>query len=351
MVSLRPSFKSPILVPKIALRPLDSGHAPRLVVRQAGDGEPLVLLHGLASSSRYWEPHFPVLTARYRAIAPDLLGFGASPKPFDNEYSVANHLAALIAAIEDSIDRPVTLVGHSMGSILALHLAAARPDLVARLILISLPAVGACAFGHSPDGGPGRVHALMVHTTNGRRLATGGSYAVRLVGTGVYPYIRRDLPKNAARDSLKAGWTAYWRTLEEVVYGSDVPALVRAARGPLTMVHGARDIVVPVGPVREVAASREDITYIERPEAGHNPCHSHPAVFYDLLGTPGPAVSGPPPHSSPFDTVVYPAFRAAKQVQDATRQHLQRRPVGINRRLFARGADGQLRPRFRNHRD
>jgi pimeloyl-ACP methyl ester carboxylesterase len=271
-------------VPSASPSPNRSADQPtRLRIRESGRGEPLVLLHGLASSSRYWDPLLATLGERYRVITPDLLGFGRSPKPFSAAYSVQEHVDALLTTLERRAAGPVTLVGHSMGSILALHLAVSRPDLVERLVLVSLPAVGNCAWGHHPDGGYRRFHHFSVHTTPGRVLFSAGQRAVQPAGSFLYPRIRRDLPRGAAEDSLRTSWTAYWRTLEEVVYGSRVEELFAAMRGPITVIHGARDIVVPVTTVRELAATRTDVNYIELNDAGHNPCISHPAVFLGAL--------------------------------------------------------------------
>ena len=114
-------------------------------MREHGGGEPLVLLHGLASSNRYWGDLSGLAGKRYRVLAPDLLGFGRSPKPPLSEYAPADHLAALRPALRARIDGPFSLLGHSLGSLLALHYAAAYPADVRALILVSLPVVGSCA--------------------------------------------------------------------------------------------------------------------------------------------------------------------------------------------------------------
>lgn len=255
-----------------------------LHVRVAGAGPPLVLLHGLASSSRYWLPHLDRLGSSYRVIAPDLLGFGRSPKPEGATYTAEEHLAALLAALEPRLDGPATLVGHSMGAMLALHLATVRPDLVARLLLVALPALDSCMWGHEPDGLHRYYHRFAVHTPAGRALFSASIRAIGPVWHVVAPRVRPDLPPGAARDALVASWTGYWRSLEAVVYRSDVAGMFRGVAAPVTVLHGARDRVVPVGPVRALASSRADARYIEVGEAHHNPCYSHPTVFYDALG-------------------------------------------------------------------
>jgi pimeloyl-ACP methyl ester carboxylesterase len=261
---------------------------PSLVVREAGSGPPLVMLHGLASSARYWEPHLRRLCRSWRVILPDLLGFGRSPRPRGGLYDVHEHLAALRAAIDVRIDGPFTLVGHSMGSILALHLAAAMPGRVHGMVLASLPVLGSCAWGHAPAGAPARWHHLTVHTALGRAVCGGGMLAVRPLWSRlpapVLARLRPTVPPGAARDALACDWTAYWNSLEDLVYGSDVAALFGAAPSPIELIHGAVDRIVPVGPVRALAASRSDVGYTELADAAHNPCYTHPAALYGALG-------------------------------------------------------------------
>lgn len=267
-------------------RSSSSERPPVLLVREAGAGRPLLLLHGLASSSRYWEPHLPALSPWYRMVAPDLLGFGLSPKPARCAYTTADHLAALAGALAGRIDGPATVVGHSMGAILALHLARAHPEWVRRLVLISLPVLGPCAWGHHANGRQRRLHHAAVHTRAGRALVEAGMRgAAPLWRAGLYR-LRRNVPPGAARDALRATWSAYWRSLEEVVYGSDVPALFASTRVPLTLIHGGRDPLAPIAPVRALAHTHLGATLMEVPDAGHNPAYTHPdALLRVLIGT------------------------------------------------------------------
>ncbi len=286
-------FKKSPIATRASRRPAASPSARpvALFVREAGQGPPLVMLHGLASSSRYWEPHFDVLGRVYRIIAPDLLGFGRSPNPAGAEYTPAQHLAALTGALERRLDGPATVVGHSMGAIVALHLAVNRPEMVGRLALISPPVIGEHVWGHAPDGGPRRFHAFAVHTPAGRTLFNAGMRAASPVWVAVAPRVRRTVPRGASQDALRGSWTAYWQTLEATVYGSNVPRLFAdvppsvTARHPLLVMHGARDGIVPVGPVRALVAIRSDVQYIEIPDAGHNPAYTHAALFQDALLT------------------------------------------------------------------
>jgi cis-3-alkyl-4-acyloxetan-2-one decarboxylase len=107
-----------------------------------GDGVDVVLLHGLGSSGLIWKRVAKRLEGQpYRLIAVDLLGFGDSPKPLWPLYSVDDHARSVIAAILRlrRQKRPVILVGHSMGCLVAVRVARLRPDLVKHLILYEMP--------------------------------------------------------------------------------------------------------------------------------------------------------------------------------------------------------------------
>lgn len=246
-----------------------------LFVRERGAGEPLVLLHGLASSSRYWGDLGP-LADEHRVLAPDLLGFGRSPKPDGIRYDPEEHVGALRQALRLRLNGPFHLLGHSLGSLLALHYAVAHPEDVRSLVLISLPVVGDCAWGHGTDGRISPWHRFCVHTRPGNVIFSLGMRAAAPVWNYVGPRLRRGVPPDATRDALAATWTSYWRTLEEVVYGTDVPSLVARLRAPVLLIHGPNDFVAPIGPVRTLAAEAS-LSLVEIAEAGHNPCFTHRA--------------------------------------------------------------------------
>ena len=103
-------------------------------------GTPVVFLHGIASSSITWRNVIPLVSDTHRAITLDLLGFGDSPKPDWQEYTLDEHAAAVARTIRlMRLKRPVILVGHSMGSLIAVAVAKQYPKLVSRLVLCSTP--------------------------------------------------------------------------------------------------------------------------------------------------------------------------------------------------------------------
>ena len=106
-----------------------------------GHGAPLLLVHGLGSSTRDWEKQIPVFSNHYHVIAVDVRGHGRSDKP-RGPYSIEGFSADLIALIEHLELEPVHLVGWSMGGMIAFQLALDAPPLVKSLCIVnSVPEV------------------------------------------------------------------------------------------------------------------------------------------------------------------------------------------------------------------
>jgi pimeloyl-ACP methyl ester carboxylesterase len=103
---------------------------------QERDKPPIVLLHGFDSSLLEFRRLLPLLSPEYRVWAIDLLGFGFTERSLDVDYSPASIAMHLDAWWQQSIDRPIILVGASMGGAAALEFTLAHPERVEKLILI-----------------------------------------------------------------------------------------------------------------------------------------------------------------------------------------------------------------------
>jgi pimeloyl-ACP methyl ester carboxylesterase len=101
-------------------------------------GPPLVLLHGIGSRAASWLPVAPMLGERFHLYAPDLRGHGESDKP-DRGYGIPDYAADLAALLDTlGLERPLVL-GHSLGSLVALEWAAGHPGRAARIALEDPP--------------------------------------------------------------------------------------------------------------------------------------------------------------------------------------------------------------------
>jgi 2-succinyl-6-hydroxy-2,4-cyclohexadiene-1-carboxylate synthase len=109
-----------------------------LHITETGSGPPLLLLHGFTGSAAEWYDLLPELASGRRVIMPDLIGHGASAAPDDPaRYTMERCVADLLTVLDQLELAQVDLLGYSMGGRVALHLAAAAPERINRLILES----------------------------------------------------------------------------------------------------------------------------------------------------------------------------------------------------------------------
>jgi 3-oxoadipate enol-lactonase len=111
-----------------------SGGSLHYLVR--GQGEPLMLIHGLGCSGAAWAFQAAALEKRFKLIVPDLPGSGLSAPPQDG-YSIAGFAASLWGLLDHLKITRINLVGFSLGGAVAFEMAVVRPDCVPRLGLIN----------------------------------------------------------------------------------------------------------------------------------------------------------------------------------------------------------------------
>lgn len=116
-------------------------HGQPVTYHRMGEGPPVLLIHGITSSSRTWKSIMPRLAEKHTVIAPDLLGHGRSAKP-QGDYS----LGAYASGVRDllvALDSPkVTVVGHSLGGGIAMQFCYQFPEHTARLALVDTGGIG-----------------------------------------------------------------------------------------------------------------------------------------------------------------------------------------------------------------
>jgi pimeloyl-ACP methyl ester carboxylesterase len=101
----------------------------------AGEGDPVVLLHGWGAESAAFQPVQDFLSRSFRVYAPDLPGFGKSEEPRE-VWGIADYSSLVRAFILAMGHDSVLLVGHSFGGRIAVYLAAHHPELIRKMILV-----------------------------------------------------------------------------------------------------------------------------------------------------------------------------------------------------------------------
>jgi 3-oxoadipate enol-lactonase len=101
-----------------------------------GQGEPLLFIHGLASSSRSWKKQVPVFSQKYRVLTFDIRGHGRSDKPME-PYSIKLFATDAVELLRTLGIDSVHVVGFSMGGMIAFQLAVDAPELVRSLVAVN----------------------------------------------------------------------------------------------------------------------------------------------------------------------------------------------------------------------
>ncbi|PYE20768.1 pimeloyl-ACP methyl ester carboxylesterase [Williamsia limnetica] len=116
-------------------------HGDLVAYRDEGSGPVLLLIHGMAGSSRTWDAVLPELAKKYRVIAPDLPGHGLSAKP-RGDYSLGAFAAFLRDLLRELEVETATIVGQSLGGGVAMQFTYQHPEYCERLILIGSGGLG-----------------------------------------------------------------------------------------------------------------------------------------------------------------------------------------------------------------
>ena len=264
----------------------------------AGDGPPVVLVHGVAGRAAQWDQTMLQIADRHTVVAPDLLGHGESAKP-RGDYS----LGAFASGIRDllvGLDiESATIVGHSLGGGIAMQFAYQFPERCERLVLVS-------------SGGLGQdVHPLLrAATLPGSELVLPLLSHRRVLDTAaILPrmLIRAGFQAGPDLSEMAAGYAslsnaearhAFVQTLRSVIdpvgqRGNASDRLYLAAKMPAMVVWGRRDRIIPVHHARVahegMPGSRLEV--FER--SGHFPQLDDPLRFartlIEFLDTTEPA--------------------------------------------------------------
>jgi len=254
----------------------------RLHAEEWGAGTPLVLLHGFTGSASTWEPARALLGARHRVIAIDLPGHGGSPAPAPS-MRLPDVADALIAVLDRASVRDAAWLGYSLGGRAALHVAAAHPLRVSRLVLESTT--------------PGIADA----GERLRRCASDDALAVRIEREGLPPFVERWMaqPLFASQRRLDGTILARERTIRLAQSARGLAAALRAlgpgrqtplwerlpAFGTPTLLVAGADDERYAGIATAMAHRLGNGRLAIVPEAGHAVHLENPVPFWSLVCT------------------------------------------------------------------
>lgn len=219
------------------------------VIDHGGNGPVIIFLHGLASSSANWHYLIPLLQKSHRCLSIDLLGFGESPKPHWSEYTLEEHLYSIECTIKKlRLRQSFTLVGHSLGSLLATRYARLHVAQVGRLVLLSPP-----------------IYAPLYTITNRAARQRTSFYLKAYKFLRTYPRINPDnitkltrlFPQLKFMTLNRQTWTPFIKSLEHCIENQTLIDDLRHTTMPVDIFYGSLDEVVVPYNVRQLASVRD----------------------------------------------------------------------------------------------
>jgi pimeloyl-ACP methyl ester carboxylesterase len=212
-----------------------------IAVEIHGNGDPIVMVHGLGGTSNVFAPQADVLSKHFRVIRMDLPGSGRTRAP--GPLSIDSLVEAVLSVMDRNGARPAHIVAHSMGTIVAQHLAVKYPDAVRSLALIgplaapaeaARPNVRARAIKAREEGMAGIADAI---------VQGGTSAATKAARPEIAAFVREFLMRQDPE-----GYALSCEALADAQ-----PAQVESLKVPALLITGSEDAVSPPAAVRALA--------------------------------------------------------------------------------------------------
>jgi len=273
-----------------------------LCCRASGEpGRPaLVFLHGFPEAAFVWDELLEHFGNRYRCIAPNLRGYDGSSSPREVEAYRARHLVAdLVALIERQAGgRVAALIAHDWGGACAWNLAAQRPDLLERLVIVNSPHPGAFLreLRDNPAQRAASAYMNFLCRPDAEALLAENDFA-RLwpfftnMGAADPAHPGGGWLTEAVRERYRAVWTAgltggcnYYRASplrpptgdDAALFKIEFPAELVTVKVPTLVVWAEEDIALPVGLLDGLEAWVPSLRVVRVPRATHWIVHERP---------------------------------------------------------------------------
>ena len=273
-----------------------------LCCRASGEpGRPaLVFLHGFPEAAFVWDELLEHFGNRYRCIAPNLRGYDGSSSPREVEAYRARHLVAdLVALIERQAGgRVAALIAHDWGGACAWNLAAQRPDLLERLVIVNSPHPGAFLreLRDNPAQRAASAYMNFLCRPDAEALLAENDFA-RLwpfftnMGAADPAHPGGGWLTEAVRERYRAVWTAgltggcnYYRASplrpptgdDAALFKIEFPAELVTVKVPTLVVWAEEDIALPVGLLDGLEAWVPSLRMVRVPRATHWIVHERP---------------------------------------------------------------------------
>lgn len=248
-------------------------------LRSPLENPPILFLHGFASSLAQWQENLLPLSQVHPVYALDLVGFGASEKA-DTAYKVGLWVDQVYDFWRLFIGRPIALVGHSLGALVALSAAVAYPEMVQSLVLMTLPAARQELIKGSFQAVLGEIESLftspIIIRPLFRLIRRPGLVRSLLKAVYVNPdRITAELIESFLAPGRDRGASrAFYRLAKartQMDYSLKTSDLLPQVQVPILMLWGLCDRVIPIALGRSLPDLHAHVRLVEIPDAGHCP--------------------------------------------------------------------------------
>lgn len=233
--------------------------------------QPVLLLHSIDGSSRYFGSAFDELADPGPLLVPDLLGFGESPNS-SGEYSLDDHVNALLTMLDQlEVTEPALVVGYSVGALLGLWMASQHPERVLAVVALAPPIFQGSAAGPWRRGSVGRFGRR--HSRAPERDQGKASGARRLLTRGWH----LDLPLPVAGVQAEARSTrAYRQTFQGCVLEADPAVWFGQISCPVELVIPAHDPRCDLTVLSQLSGDHANVSLTLLPFGDHRLPLTHP---------------------------------------------------------------------------
>jgi pimeloyl-ACP methyl ester carboxylesterase len=230
-----------------------------LAYHDAGEGLPLVMVHGFPLDHSLWRHQLDALASRCRVIAPDLRGYGESDAP-PPPYRMRDFAEDLRALTDHLRLEQVILGGLSMGGYIALAFADRYPERLRGFALLATR-----ADPDSAEGRRGRIETAARARQDGV-AALADDLAARILGDRP---VDSEVAACLHRMILATSLDGLIGSLEAMAARPDTHPVLATLECPSLVVVGSEDHLTPPACAREMAAALRDVELVEVPAAGH----------------------------------------------------------------------------------
>jgi len=253
---------------------------------EEGNGEPILFLHGIPTSSYLWRNIIPYLSDLGHCIAPDLIGLGKSDKPEIN-YNIDDHIAYIEAFIDKLNLNNITLVLHAWGSVIGFDYAMRNPDRIKAIAfleahirpvtdvdMVTLPVQELASILQSPDGG----YEVIMHSNY---------FVNKVLPSGVLRRLTEEELLNYQQPFLKPGsCKPLWQYLQDLPLDSGPNAVTQlisryskklaASPIPKLMLYAVPGFNTPISTVEWARDHLKNLTLVDIGEALHYAQETNP---------------------------------------------------------------------------